>query len=100
MFGFLHFLSLHPTNFDLENSRFLVVANGLAAAYSLVQALRCVVSMVRGSVLFSKPLAWVIFSSNQVLPRKKKRTCHFSPHGNRIIYANSDTVALLKKIKT
>ncbi|KAK3000038.1 hypothetical protein RJ639_022635 [Escallonia herrerae] len=47
--------------------RFLVVANGLAAAYSLVQGLRCVVSMVRGSVLYSKPLAWAIFSCDQLM---------------------------------
>jgi len=44
-----------------------VVANGIAAAYSLVQGVRCVVGMVKGSVLFSKPLAWVIFSGDQVL---------------------------------
>lgn len=43
-----------------------MVANGIAAAYSLVQILRCVVSMVRGSVLFNKPLAWLIFSGDQV----------------------------------
>ncbi|KAK8592210.1 hypothetical protein V6N13_062796 [Hibiscus sabdariffa] len=47
--------------------RFLVVANGISAAYSLVQAVRCVVSMVRGSVLFSKPLALAIFSGDQGL---------------------------------
>ncbi|XP_057717868.1 CASP-like protein 2B1 [Arachis stenosperma] len=45
---------------------FLVVANGLAAGYSLIQGLRCVVSLVRGSVLFNKPLAWAIFSADQV----------------------------------
>ncbi|KAK2997727.1 hypothetical protein RJ639_025268 [Escallonia herrerae] len=50
---------------DMKALVFLVVANGLAAAYSLVQGLRCVVSMVRGSVLFSKPLAWAIFSCDQ-----------------------------------
>lgn len=44
-----------------------MVANGIAAAYSLVQGVRCVVGMVKGSVLFSKPLAWVIFSGDQVL---------------------------------
>ncbi|GKC98728.1 CASP-like protein 2B1, partial [Tanacetum coccineum] len=44
---------------------FFVVANGIVAAYSLVQTLRCVVSMVRGSVLFNKPLAWLIFSGDQ-----------------------------------
>lgn len=46
--------------------RFLVVANAVAAAYSLVQGLRCVVCMLRGKVLFSKPLAWIIFSGDQV----------------------------------
>lgn len=45
---------------------FLVIANGIAAAYSFVQILRCVVSMITGSVLFNKPLAWVIFSGDQV----------------------------------
>lgn len=43
-----------------------MLANGIAAAYSLGQAVRCVVSMVRGNVLFSKPLAWIIFSADQV----------------------------------
>lgn len=46
---------------------FLVIANGIAAAYSFFQVLRCVVSLVRGSVLFNKPLAWAIFSGDQVL---------------------------------
>ncbi|KAK6917856.1 Casparian strip membrane protein domain [Dillenia turbinata] len=46
---------------------FMVVANGIAAAYSLVQLLRCVVSMIKGSVLFNKPLAWAIFSGDQVM---------------------------------
>ncbi|XP_073028679.1 CASP-like protein 2B1 [Primulina eburnea] len=46
---------------------FLVVADGLAAAYSLVQVLRCVVNMIRGNVLFNKPLAWAIFSGDQVM---------------------------------
>ncbi|XLT72339.1 hypothetical protein HN873_028765 [Arachis hypogaea] len=48
---------------DVKALVFLVVANGLAAGYSLIQGLRCVVSLVRGSVLFNKPLAWAIFSS-------------------------------------
>ncbi|KAK6932845.1 Casparian strip membrane protein domain [Dillenia turbinata] len=46
---------------------FMVIANGIAAAYSLVQLLRCVVSMIKGSVLFNKPLAWAIFSGDQVV---------------------------------
>ncbi|KAL8469196.1 hypothetical protein ACS0TY_032140 [Phlomoides rotata] len=52
---------------DMKALVFLVIANGIAAAYSFVQILRCVVSMIKGSVLFSKPLAWVIFSGDQVL---------------------------------
>lgn len=52
---------------DMKVLVFLVIANGIAAAYSLVQGLRCVVSIVRGNVLFSKPLAWVIFSGDQVM---------------------------------
>ncbi|KAF8414240.1 hypothetical protein HHK36_002240 [Tetracentron sinense] len=52
---------------DMKALVFLVIANGIAAAYSLVQGLRCVVSMVRGSVLFKKPLAWAIFSCDQVM---------------------------------
>ncbi|XP_057731711.1 CASP-like protein 2B1 isoform X3 [Arachis stenosperma] len=50
---------------DVKALVFLVVANGLAAGYSLIQGLRCVVSLVRGSVLFNKPLAWAIFSADQ-----------------------------------
>lgn len=38
----------------------------MAAAYSLVQVLRCGLSMVRGSVLLSKSLAWLILSGDQV----------------------------------
>ncbi|KAI4296026.1 hypothetical protein L6164_036016 [Bauhinia variegata] len=52
---------------DMEALVFLVIANALVAGYSSIQALRCVLSMVRGSVLFSKPLAWVIFSGDQVM---------------------------------
>ena len=46
--------------------RFLVIANGIAAGYSLIQGLRCAVSMIKGSVLFDKALALVIFSCDQV----------------------------------
>ncbi|KAL3519288.1 hypothetical protein ACH5RR_017437 [Cinchona calisaya] len=46
---------------------FLVIANGIAAAYSLVQVLRCIASMIRGNVLFNKPLAWAIFSGDQLM---------------------------------
>ncbi|GMY36678.1 CASP-like protein 2B1 [Fagus crenata] len=52
---------------DMKALVFLVLANGIAAAYSLLQVLRCVVSMVRGHVLFNKPLAWAIFSGDQVM---------------------------------
>ncbi|KAL1537242.1 CASP-like protein 2B1 [Salvia divinorum] len=52
---------------DMKALVFLVVADGIAAAYSFFQLVRCGVSMVRGSVLFNKPLAWAIFSGDQVL---------------------------------
>lgn len=52
---------------DMKALVFLVVANGLVAAYSLVQGLRCVVSMVKGTVLFNKSLAWAIFSCDQLM---------------------------------
>ncbi|XP_016162288.1 CASP-like protein 2B1 [Arachis ipaensis] len=50
---------------DVKALIFLVVANGLAAGYSFIQGFRCVVSLVRGSILFNKPLAWAIFSADQ-----------------------------------
>nr|GMD36163.1 CASP-like protein 2B1 [Ipomoea batatas] len=52
---------------DMKALVFLVIANGLAAAYSLVQVVRCTVSMIRGSVFFNKPLAWAIFSGDQLM---------------------------------
>ncbi|KAL3627303.1 hypothetical protein CASFOL_028666 [Castilleja foliolosa] len=52
---------------DMKALVFLVIANGIAAGYSLVQVLRCVLSMVKGTVLFNKPLAWAIFSGDQVM---------------------------------
>ncbi|KAF9590389.1 hypothetical protein IFM89_034182 [Coptis chinensis] len=52
---------------DVKALMFLVIANGIVAAYSLIQGFRCVVSMIRGSVLFNKPLAWAIFSGDQVM---------------------------------
>lgn len=46
---------------------FLVIANGLGAAYSLAQLIRCVFSLMRGSLLlFNRPLAWAIFCADQV----------------------------------
>ncbi|KAH6775903.1 hypothetical protein C2S52_013464, partial [Perilla frutescens var. hirtella] len=50
---------------DMKALVFMVVANGLAAAYSLAQMIRCVWSLMRGSLLFNKPLAWAIFSGDQ-----------------------------------
>ncbi|CAN7061974.1 unnamed protein product [Brassica rapa subsp. trilocularis] len=50
---------------DMKALVFLVVVNGIAAAYSLVHVARCVAGMMKGSVLFSKPLAWAIFSGDQ-----------------------------------
>ncbi|KAK9132947.1 hypothetical protein Scep_012475 [Stephania cephalantha] len=52
---------------DMKALVFLVIADGIVAAYSLIQCLRCVVSMIRGSVLFNRPLAWIIFSGDQVM---------------------------------
>ncbi|GAB2211219.1 hypothetical protein Droror1_Dr00016513 [Drosera rotundifolia] len=46
---------------------FLVVANGIAATYSLMQVMRCVISMTRGSTLFCKSYAWAIFSGDQAV---------------------------------
>lgn len=46
---------------------FVVIANGIAAAYSLAQVLRCIVSMMKGDPLFTKPLAWLIFSGDQLM---------------------------------
>ncbi|XP_028754985.1 CASP-like protein 2B1 [Neltuma alba] len=52
---------------DMKSLVFFVVANMIAAVYSLIQGLRCVVSMIRGSVLISKPIAWLIFSADQII---------------------------------
>ncbi|KAK9715111.1 hypothetical protein RND81_06G144300 [Saponaria officinalis] len=52
---------------DMKALVFLVVANAVVAAYSLVHLVRCVAGMARGSILFSKPLAWLIFSGDQVM---------------------------------
>ncbi|GAV59872.1 DUF588 domain-containing protein [Cephalotus follicularis] len=52
---------------DMKALVFLVIANIIAAAYSFLQGVRCVVGMVRGSILFNKPLAWAIFSGDQVM---------------------------------
>ncbi|KAK4271026.1 hypothetical protein QN277_019782 [Acacia crassicarpa] len=52
---------------DMKVLVFVVVANGIAAAYSLIQGLHCAVSMATGTVLFNKPLAWLIFLADQVM---------------------------------
>ncbi|KAJ3675591.1 hypothetical protein LUZ60_004633 [Juncus effusus] len=52
---------------DMKALVFLVIVNGIAAGYSLIHGIRCIVSMIRGSVLFNKPLAWAIFSCDQVM---------------------------------
>ncbi|XP_039050282.1 CASP-like protein 2B1 [Hibiscus syriacus] len=52
---------------DTKALVFLVVANGVSAAYSLIQVVRCVVGMVRGRVLVHKPLAWAIFTGDQAM---------------------------------
>ncbi|KAF8102884.1 hypothetical protein N665_0190s0005 [Sinapis alba] len=52
---------------NMKSLVFLVVANGIAAVYSLLQLLRCVMGSMKGSVLFSKPLAWAIFSGDQAM---------------------------------
>ncbi|KAL6542948.1 hypothetical protein OROHE_010468 [Orobanche hederae] len=52
---------------DMKALVFFVIANGLGATYTLVQVLRCIMSMVTGSVLFNKSMAWAIFSGDQVM---------------------------------
>ncbi|XP_044460816.1 CASP-like protein 2B1 [Mangifera indica] len=52
---------------DMKALVFLVIANGIAATYSLLQGVRCAVGMIKGSLLFNKPLAWAIFSGDQVV---------------------------------
>ncbi|CAM9000676.1 unnamed protein product [Rhodiola kirilowii] len=52
---------------QMKSLTFLVTANGIAAAYLLLQASRCIFNMVKGQVLFSRPLAWFIFSGDQLV---------------------------------
>ncbi|KAK3150755.1 hypothetical protein QOZ80_3AG0237310 [Eleusine coracana subsp. coracana] len=52
---------------DMQSLVFLVIANGIAACYSLLQGARCLVSMLTGGVLVSRPLAWAIFSCDQMM---------------------------------
>ncbi|WOL11665.1 hypothetical protein Cni_G20429 [Canna indica] len=52
---------------DMKALVFLVIVNGIAATYSLVQIVRCVMSMLNGGVLLNKALACAIFSCDQVM---------------------------------
>ncbi|XP_020590684.1 CASP-like protein 2B1 [Phalaenopsis equestris] len=52
---------------DMKTLLFLVAANGIAAGYNLLQVVRCFVGMMKGSVLFGKGLALVVFSCDQVM---------------------------------
>ncbi|KAJ6300887.1 hypothetical protein OIU76_021650 [Salix suchowensis] len=69
---------------DMKALVFLVAANVIAATYSLAQGVRCVVGMVKGSALFSRPLAWVIFSGDQIMEKNGIKTFCYnrltSPH--------------------
>ncbi|KAL2904438.1 CASP-like protein 2B2 [Bienertia sinuspersici] len=38
---------------DMKSLVFLLRVNGIVSSYSLVQAVRCIVGMIRGSILFS-----------------------------------------------
>jgi len=46
---------------------FLFVANVIAAGYSLVQGVWCVVSMSTGTYFLNKPLGWIVFSFDQLM---------------------------------
>uniref|UniRef100_A0A0A8XTP7 CASP-like protein n=1 Tax=Arundo donax TaxID=35708 RepID=A0A0A8XTP7_ARUDO len=54
---------------DMKALVFLVVANGVAAGYSLLQLARCAVAMARGGgrPLLSRALAWSVFSCDQAV---------------------------------
>ncbi|XP_074271955.1 CASP-like protein 2B1 [Silene latifolia] len=52
---------------DMKSLVFLVVVNGIVAAYSLLHILRCLTGIATGTILFSKPIAWLIFSGDQVV---------------------------------
>ncbi|KAF8776183.1 hypothetical protein HU200_003875 [Digitaria exilis] len=52
---------------DMQSLVFLVIANGMAACYSLLQGARCMVSILTGGVLVSRPMAWAIFFCDQVM---------------------------------
>ncbi|WVZ55826.1 hypothetical protein U9M48_006435 [Paspalum notatum var. saurae] len=50
---------------DMQSLVFLVIANGMAACYSLLQGARCLLSILTGGVLTNRPMAWAIFSCDQ-----------------------------------
>ncbi|XP_074579175.1 CASP-like protein 2B2 [Curcuma longa] len=52
---------------DMKALVFLVATSGAVAGYSLIHGVRCASSMVKGSVLSNKPLAWTIFSLDQAV---------------------------------
>ncbi|KAL6649399.1 hypothetical protein ACP70R_013623 [Stipagrostis hirtigluma subsp. patula] len=52
---------------DMQALVFLVIANGVAACYSLIQGARCLITILRGGVLLSRTLAWAIFSCDQLM---------------------------------
>ncbi|RYR16141.1 hypothetical protein Ahy_B04g073079 [Arachis hypogaea] len=83
---------------DAKALVFLIVANGFVAGYSLIQGLHCVVSLVRGSVLFNKPLAWAIFSADQCLGKMSYLGVGVSP-GIALVYHSTNLKLLDKRIK-
>jgi len=52
---------------DMKALVFVVVMNGIVASYSLMQGLRCILSICTQSPLTSKPLAWLIFALDQTM---------------------------------
>ncbi|CAN6988328.1 unnamed protein product [Brassica rapa subsp. trilocularis] len=52
---------------NMKSLVFLVVTNGIAAVYSLLQSVRCVMGSMKGDVLLNKSLAWAIFSGDQAM---------------------------------
>ncbi|KAF8720672.1 hypothetical protein HU200_023573 [Digitaria exilis] len=54
---------------DMPSLVILVITNGVAASYSLLQGGRCVVSTVRGRAIASRPLACAVFLCDQARQR-------------------------------
>ncbi|CAN6343069.1 unnamed protein product [Urochloa humidicola] len=56
---------------DMKAMVFLVIVTGVAAAYSLLQALRCIAAAANGNggapLLLSRAVAWCVFSCDQAL---------------------------------